>query len=221
MGKFSIKRLIKFGQKEHLEALLDEGIIYMNNIDYFRQYEASQPGHLRGDRYECFDYISQHNTIIFFDESPWKIDNVAVFENRSTYPGYLYCMYAIHSDNTNPLIDNRMLDFGEYAVIIPKPKEFIDRIQNYCAENHLHPDCAPVRYYDEKTEDGPLSPFQKRNKYAYQSEARIYIRAANPQKQMILKIGALDDIAFLVKRIKNQYDQNVLVYLKGYREQSK
>lgn len=217
MGKFSIKGLIKFGQKEHLEALLDEGIVYMNNIDYFRQYEESQPGHLRGDRYECFDHISQHNTIIFFDESPREIDDVAVFENRSTYPGYLYCMYTIHSDDSNPQIDNRMLDFGEYTVIILKPKEFIGRILSYCAENHLYPNCFPVRYYDEKTEDGPLSPFKKRNRYAYQSEARVYIHATNPQEHMILRIGALDDIAFLAKCIKTRDNQNALIYLKGHR----
>lgn len=55
----------------------------MNNIDYFRRYEESCPGHLRGDRYECFDRISQHNTIIFFDESTWEIDGVAVFETQA------------------------------------------------------------------------------------------------------------------------------------------
>ena len=217
MGKFSIKGLIKFGQKEHLEALLDEGIIYMNNIDYFRRYEKSCPGHLRGDRYECFDRISQHNTIIFFDESPWEIDGVTVFENRNTYPGYLYCMYAIHSDNSNPQIDNRMLDFGEYAVIILNPREFIDRILSYCAKNHLCPNCFPVQYYDESIKEGLLHPFEKRDKYAYQSEARIYIHATNPQEQMVLRIGALNDIAFLAKRIKIQNNQNALIYLKGFR----
>lgn len=68
MGNFGIKRLIKFGQKEHLEALLNDGVIYMNNIDCFRKYEESRPEHLRGDRYECFDYISQNNKAIIFDE---------------------------------------------------------------------------------------------------------------------------------------------------------
>lgn len=56
-GKIQKKGLIKCGQKEHLEALLNDGVIYMNNIDYFREYEESQQEHLRGDKYECSDYI--------------------------------------------------------------------------------------------------------------------------------------------------------------------
>lgn len=106
----------------------------MNNIDYFRKYEESQPEHLRGDRYECFDHISQDNKIIVFGEQMWEVDDVTVFENRNRYPGYLYCMYALHADS-NYCVDRRMLDFGEYAVIIREPLEFIHRIQNACAKN--------------------------------------------------------------------------------------
>lgn len=198
MGRFSIKGLIKFGQKEHLEALLNDGIIYMNNIDYFRKYEESKPEHLRGDRYECFDYISQQNKIMVLGEQMWEVDDITVFENRNTYPGYLYCMYALYADS-NYCVDGRMLDFGEYAVIIKEPLEFIRRIQKACAKEHIIPNCYPVRYYNEKTEKGLLSPFLKRDKYYYQHEARIYIHKANPQENMVLKIGPIKDIAYLVK----------------------
>ena len=68
-----------------MEALLNNGVIYMNNIGYFRKYEEE---HLRGDKYECFDYISQNNKAIIFDEPPIELNNVTIFENRKTYPGY-------------------------------------------------------------------------------------------------------------------------------------
>lgn len=199
MGKFGIKGLIKFGQKEHLEALLNDGVIYMNNIDYFRKYEESQPEHLRGDRYECFDYISQNNKAIILDESSIEFENVTVFENRKTYPGYLYCMYAIHTDDSNSQIDSRMLEFGEYAVFIYNPKEFINRIRSYCEDHKLHPNCFPVKYYDETVENGLLHPFMKRGKYSYQNEARIYIHSYNPQDNIVLKLGSIKDIACLIK----------------------
>ena len=200
MGRFSIKGFVKFGQKEHLEALLNDGVIYMNNIDYFRKYEESQPEHMRGDRYECFDFISQHNTIIFLGETDLTIEDIAVFEDRESYRGYLWSMYAIFSDHS--CFDSRMFDFGEYAVIIQDAKEFITRVQNYCKEKQLEPKCSHVKYYEEKTEQGRLNPFMKREKYSYQKEARIYIQSANPQEKLILNIGCLRDIAFLVKRIK-------------------
>ncbi len=204
MGSFRIKGLIKFGQKEYLEALLNEGLIYMNNIDYFRKYEESQPEHLRGDKYECFDYISQNNKAIVFDEPSMEFENVTIFENRKTYPGYLYCMYAIYADNSNLHIDSRMLDFGEYAVIILNPKEFINRIRYYCEEHGMHPNCFPVKYYDEKVENGLLHPFMKRGKYSYQNEARIYIHKYNPQNSIVLKLGAIKDIACLMKCQKTE-----------------
>ena len=68
MTKFSIETLIKFGNKENLYRLLKYGEIYMKNIDFYRKYELSNPEHLRGDLYECYDRISQHNTIKFLDE---------------------------------------------------------------------------------------------------------------------------------------------------------
>ena len=202
---FSIKGLIKFGQKEHLEALLNEGILYMNNIDYFRKYEEEQPGHLRGDQYECFEKISQGHKILIFSDPIIELDNVTQFENKGTYSGYLYCLHAIHSEEFNNYqFDTRMLDFGEYAVIILNPKEFIHRIENTCAKEHLYPNCYPVRYYNEKTKNGLLTPFQKRDKYAYQKEARIYIHSINPQESMILKLGSIKDIACLVKFHRNR-----------------
>ena len=201
MGNFRIKGLIKFGQKEHLEALLNDGVIYMNNIDYFRKYEESQPKHLRGDKYECFDYISQNNKAIIFDEPSIELNNVTIFENRKTYPGYLYCMYAIRTDS-NLHIDTKMLDFGEYTVIIFNPKEFINRINSYCEEHKLYPNCFPVKYYDDKVENGLLHPFLKRSEYSYQNEARIYIHNYNPQDNIVLKLGSIKDIACLM-RCKN------------------
>lgn len=199
MGKFRVKGLVKFGQREHLEALLHEGVIYMNNIEYFRKYEETQPKHMRGDQCECFDYICQNNTVkVFFEEYVWEADNVTMLANWGTYPGYLFCMYAAHADS-NLQVDGRMLDFGEYAVIIQHPDEFIRRVQSYCAKNQITANCFPVQYYDEQTESGLLHPFKKRSQYSYQSEARIYIYEQNPHENMILRIGSICDIAIMKK----------------------
>mgnify|MGYP003293451601 CR=1 FL=1 len=82
MGKFSISHLVKFGEQKHLYRLLKYGEIYMKNIDFYREYELSNPEHLRGDIYECFNNISQHNTIKFLD-SDLEINNVTVYEKNT------------------------------------------------------------------------------------------------------------------------------------------
>lgn len=199
MAKFSIKTLIKFGNKEHLYRLLKYGEIYMKNIDFYRKYELSNPEHLRGDLYECYDKISQHNTIKFLDNN-FEINDVTIFENNYIYTGYLFCMYAIYSDSKTRY-DKRMLDFGEHAIIIHNPKEFINRINQYCNKNNIINRCSRVSYYPEKSLDCELSPFMKREKYSYQNEARIYIYNSNPQDYFKFYIGNIEDIAILEKCI--------------------
>lgn len=193
MSAFRIQALIKFGKREHLDRMLKYGEIYMNNIDFYRNYERSNPEHLRGDLYECYDIVSNHNTIKF-PNNDLVINDVVVYENKGTYTGYLYCMYAIYD---NYLVDKRMLDFGEYAVVIFNPKEFINRIKKYCSSNNLYPNCSPVSYYNENSSPLMLHPFTKRIKYAYQSEARIYIHNSKPTDYLCITIGNIEDIAYI------------------------
>ena len=167
----------------------------MNNIDFYRNYELSNPDHLRGDSYECYDIVSNHNTIKFVDNS-LAINDVTIYEDKGTYTGYLYCMYAIYDDY---LVDKRMRDFGEYAVVIFNPKEFINRVKEYCSANNLYPNCSPVSYYNEKISSLILNPFTKRIKYSYQSEARIYIHNSTPSDYLRITIGNIEDIAYIIK----------------------
>ena len=41
--------LLKFGKKEHMEALYNEGLLYMNTFDYFINLEDNGDG--RADKY--------------------------------------------------------------------------------------------------------------------------------------------------------------------------
>ena len=197
MGKFCIKSLMKFGTYEHLYRLLKYGEIYMKNIDFYRKYELINPEHLRGDLYECYDKVSQHNTVRFLDNN-FKINDVTIYKNYYTYTGYLFCMYAIYS-NSNRNFDKRMLDFGEYAITIHNPKEFINRIIQYCKDNNIFPCYGPGSYFNENSQVSTLGPFMKREQYSYQSEARIYIHSFNPNDYFLFNIGNLEDIASLTK----------------------
>ena len=198
MGTFSIKALIKFGDKEHLSRLLRYGEIYMKNIDFYRKYEISNPNHLRGDLYECYNKISHHNTIRFLD-SNYECKDIIIYENYNTYIGYLYCMYAIHNGNENKNIDTRMLDFGRYAIKISNPREFIYRVKQYCKNNNIFASCGPVSYFNENSQDTILHPFMKREQYSYQNEARIYIHSSNPKDYFCFNIGNIEDIATMIK----------------------
>ena len=47
--------LIKFGQREHLLRLRDEGLLYMNNLPYFWKIEDDE---LRGDPFDCIAEVA-------------------------------------------------------------------------------------------------------------------------------------------------------------------
>lgn len=92
-----------------------------------------------------------------------------------------------------------MFNLGNYIVIIHNPKEFIHRIRKYCKAQNIVPNCFPVSYYNENIEEGLLTPFDKRDYYAYQKETRIYIYNKNLKDRLILKIGSIKDIATISK----------------------
>ena len=48
--------LIKFGQQEHLLQLQGEGLLYMNNSQYFREIEDEE---LRGDPFDCIGKVAR------------------------------------------------------------------------------------------------------------------------------------------------------------------
>lgn len=60
--------LIKFMDEKHVDSFLDEGLLFMNNIDYFRSYEDADVA-LRGDLHEGLTatYKAEGLTTIFGD----------------------------------------------------------------------------------------------------------------------------------------------------------
>ena len=54
--------LIKFGQQEHLLRLRDEGLLYMNHLQYFWKIEDDE---LRGDPFDCITEVARGPRISF------------------------------------------------------------------------------------------------------------------------------------------------------------
>jgi hypothetical protein len=54
--KIGLFYLIKIGEQKYIHELYETGVIFMNDIDYFRQYEDNE---LRGDKEEAIKGIEQ------------------------------------------------------------------------------------------------------------------------------------------------------------------
>lgn len=93
------------------------------------------------------------------------------------------------------------MQFGECAVFIKNPKEFINRIKMEFANDKLECKYSQVIYYNENNRPTKLTPFHKLSYYDFQNEFRIAtnLKSSNAYK---LTIGNIEDIALIIESEK-------------------
>ena len=200
--------LVKFGKLEHLLQLQNEGLLYMNNLQYFWEVEDED----RGDPFDCIAQVHRGPKIGFtlpdgkevFMEGEWTI--------RMHPPEYerihIFCMYALRPlvEGSFP-VDERNFRFGEYALVITNPTEFLHRIECALHSQKIFGDANLVKYVDDK-HTGDLGPFRKFIKLSYQSEWRLvcYKGPSGPREIMI---GSIADISIIIR--SNEINKKISV----------
>ncbi len=137
----------------------------------------------------------------------------------------LFCMYAIKIQefeesyeteeekvkiveiiNKDLKIQTRLteeaLSLGEFAVVIYKVEDFINKVKEVAGAQKLKCLSCAVEYYDPETFHGVFSGlepiFRKRNIYAPQNEYRFAFSSNTHEEKRVIRIGSLDGIAFKV-----------------------
>lgn len=164
--------LVKFIDKKWADKLMD-GEVFMRAIacfgDISRRSSDSQ-NEFRGDVLEGINYS--------FDNQFGLIDVL-------TYREKIYCLYALEFDEeTGGFIkpDNRILEFGDTAVIIHNTGEFLHRICYAMLDrfgNDFWTSFQRVEYNVNLSIEQPYNEFCKASSYAYQNEFRIVLDLAN------------------------------------------
>ena len=166
--------LVKFGEWEHLQQLQDEGLLYMNNLPYIWKIEDKE---LRGDPYDSVDRVErgkkariflQDGTEVPFEATNWVIRILPPEPERIN----VFCMYALRLSAGSYPVDNRNYKFGDYALLVTKPQEFIDRVAAQLRADAINAKTNLVEYVDGQYA-GELGPFRKFRQFAYQSEWRL------------------------------------------------
>lgn len=195
MAKIGLFYLIKIGKEKYMNELYDHGVIFMNNIDYFRRYEDNE---LRGDKEEGIKGIEQaadikliHNGKLIAHGGSGQL-KFHYYDNN----GNIYSLMAITSleDPDSFQIDGKNKRFGDYFVVITEVKDFIDRIEDKL--KGLKYEYGLVKYYDSKKYSGPLDVFCKPDNFEYQREFRFFVKR-NKTGPLKLKIGSIKDISYI------------------------
>ena len=171
--------LVKFIDKKWADKLLD-GEVFMRAIacfgDILRRSSDSQ-NEFRGDILEGIHYS--------FGNQVGLIDVL-------TYREKIYCLYVLEFDEKKQRFikpDNRILEFGDTAVIIHNTEEFLRRICYTMLDrfgNEFWTSFQRVKYDVDFSLERPYDEFCKTDAYAYQKEFRIVLDLAkgkfNPEQ---------------------------------------
>lgn len=194
--------LVKFGRQEHLCRLRDEGLLYLNNLPYFWKTEDEE---LRGDKCDGVAKILRgNNGTVTPANDPGKPMRVTNWVVRVHPPQpekiNIFCMYAVRPSVGNYPVDERNFRFGDYALILTNPQEFIDRIASQLKSQEIPGKADLVTYVDDDYR-GEMGPFRKLRRFAYQSEWRV-VCYNGPGGDWRLSIGGIADICMLVRSLE-------------------
>lgn len=197
----TIKAFLKFGKEKHIKDMYENGTIYINTIEYFRNIEDEE---LRGDKFEGASRVINSLPGIFTIpglEGEFKYEKMHLMGVYEKVHGNIYSLYAISSKGfNNPLdfkIDLRNTRFGTSCLLIKNNELFFKLIKDELKKNNYSFDTGFVEYYDKDNESKDLTLFDKPLEFEYQKEFRFYVY--NDTDQPIkLQLGSLKEIADII-----------------------
>lgn len=190
--------LIKFGREVDLLQLRDKGLLYMNKLPYFWGIEDEE---LRGDPFDCVAEVTRGPKVTMRqpDGSDLVIGGNWVIRMHPPTPEKIniFSMYALRPVIGNFPIDERNFRFGQHALVMLNPQEFMTRIEAILKASEIEAKGDLVEYVDDD-HTGKLGPFKKLRKFAYQSEWRLVCMGGSggPRK---IQIGSIRDISALIR----------------------
>lgn len=203
--------LIKFMDEQYVKSFLNDGLLYMNNINYFRSYEDADVA-LRGDVHEglAATYKAEGLTIKFGDHllegAVGKVDLRYNHEGDTN----IYSMTKIsdgkilEAGESGLAISEKFKKFGNRAVIIDGSNitEFENRLKlaisnepNIYTPREDNVLAKQVSYLSRDEHHGQMDVFDKFTDYSWQHEWRIAFKQKRAPGAYALKIGSLADIA--------------------------
>ncbi len=199
--EYTYHGLIKIGKSEHIDQLQKEGLIHSKTLQYFRNKEI-EDFKLRRDISEGAISSTKLTSLeLFVDGKKLPLDFIKgrlnTFDPSQNHT-HIFCLYSISNDfiNGKPFVDDRNIKFGDSALIILNPKEFIRRIeQNTIKKFKIK--YEPVSYYEEDGSYENLTIFQKPSYFKYQNEFRFHFDIID-ENDLEFKIGSIEDISMKI-----------------------
>lgn len=193
-----ISMFLKFGKEEDIIDLCDNGTIYMNPIQRFREIED---GELRGDLYEGINSVRNYEPGQFeIPQIKFKGNHLGIHlrESYERVFGNIYSLYCISSrikgSPENFSVDQKIKRFGSHCLMIKNNEKFLELIIEKLKGFGFRFDHGFVDYYDKNKINRRVSLFEKPIEFEYQKEFRFYIERFSIEP-FYFRIGSLASIS--------------------------
>ncbi len=222
--------LMKFGELKNLE-MLQKGQVYCKNLKWYSDREKETGDKDMGDILEG-KYKMTQVTAEFYDyetnELIWKLDNVSsLLYSKNIQRMPVFCITTLTTDDFEfidkdeftaftdiKLVDilSEMFDkpYWNNALIITKPRKFLERVLKACNNSGIEVEGRKVKYTDmninyidrviDLDNDFSNIAFWKDNYFAYQHEYRLAFKGKEVDDSFILNIGDISDISKIYNR---------------------
>jgi hypothetical protein len=192
-----------------MQSLFEDGVIYMNALEFYRTLEADDE---RRDINEGAERVKNRRDGVIKRKNPEtgaseeiaQLADSRVRELNSNIQNLnIFCSYYLKSSlpikNLGAEVSERAkLGFGDYAVVIADAKTFVTRVKQAAIEKGYKHFRSLVEYVDFSKDDFEVGPFVKDQAFAHQNELRIAVHTGENSATFIkLEIGSLEDIAFM------------------------
>ncbi len=220
MGKI-ICSLIKIFEKENHRDDFLNGSLYMNRLKVFQKIKNQEINN-RSDPDEATSGWYQPNKGDYLEVNGYKIppedfDGPIKVSHDKFKELNVFCLSALYGTGLEQIteenldafrrslmFDNKILDLGDYCVIIISPSAFIEKVKSGIQRNNLKGWVGSVEYFDPNIFHGAFSGiepvFKKQIQFSHQKEYRIVIDSkTSGDTPYILEIGSIRDICKICK----------------------
>ena len=195
----------KLGEKKHMESLINDGIVFMNSVQHFR--DSAQNG--RRDSFEGASVVKDGFPVEYRDNIDkekvfcmWHINNFTEpTGNGVSVDYYSGSMCEITVDTREYIDEFAGGDSNNLRVVaIHNMKEFHKRLREAFRRNNISRyDMGEIEYYDPNERSIiNVNKYMKPDNLQHQNEIRYYAYSSNSEP-LIIKIGNMSDIATIQK----------------------
>ena len=183
---------------EKYESDFLEGNLYLNTNVYFGAIDHTDPV-----RFDPHDGIDESLHVAKFEIQdhdgswlPLPITGPISIRSDASAKRNMLCMFTA-TDKPEDSFDARNLAFGDRAVVIVNPIEFVARVMRAAKGANRPVLLNPIEYVERTTHSGPMGPFRKFMNYSYQNEFRFTLEEGSGEACR-LPIGSIRDIAHTI-----------------------